>query len=175
MGSIRIPNFPILCNAHFELRSNQHCSHVTLSSEKWALANPLFLDAEEEAHLPGARLGLLASLCFPTCDPGQLLAIMGASGAGKSTFLDILARKNKKGAAKRVESDDEELQIAQAKIDQAYKAAFEEGEQPKLDLTETVEEWEERTGRELTLDDIDLVVWGFFKWHDLGYDDGRFP
>lgn len=29
--------------------------------------------------------------------PGQLLAIMGASGAGKSTFLDILARKNKKG------------------------------------------------------------------------------
>ncbi|KAF8577787.1 hypothetical protein K439DRAFT_1655013 [Ramaria rubella] len=29
--------------------------------------------------------------------PGQVLAIMGASGAGKSTFLDILARKNKKG------------------------------------------------------------------------------
>ncbi|KAH9847646.1 hypothetical protein C2E23DRAFT_847481 [Lenzites betulinus] len=30
--------------------------------------------------------------------PGQLLAIMGASGAGKSTFLDILARKNKRGS-----------------------------------------------------------------------------
>lgn len=29
--------------------------------------------------------------------PGQLLAIMGASGAGKSTFLDILARKRKRG------------------------------------------------------------------------------
>lgn len=29
--------------------------------------------------------------------PGQLMAVMGASGAGKSTFLDILARKNKKG------------------------------------------------------------------------------
>jgi ABC-type multidrug transport system fused ATPase/permease subunit len=29
--------------------------------------------------------------------PGQVLAIMGASGAGKSTFLDILARKRKKG------------------------------------------------------------------------------
>ena len=29
--------------------------------------------------------------------PGQILAIMGASGAGKSTFLDILARKNKMG------------------------------------------------------------------------------
>ena len=30
--------------------------------------------------------------------PGELLAIMGASGAGKSTFLDILARKNKRGS-----------------------------------------------------------------------------
>ncbi|KAI0955797.1 hypothetical protein AcV7_006368 [Taiwanofungus camphoratus] len=29
--------------------------------------------------------------------PGQLMAIMGASGAGKSTFLDILARKGKRG------------------------------------------------------------------------------
>ena len=29
--------------------------------------------------------------------PGQVMAIMGASGAGKSTFLDILARKNKRG------------------------------------------------------------------------------
>lgn len=31
--------------------------------------------------------------------PGQLMAIMGASGAGKTTFLDILARKNKRGTA----------------------------------------------------------------------------
>ena len=30
--------------------------------------------------------------------PGELLAIMGASGAGKTSFLDILARKNKRGA-----------------------------------------------------------------------------
>lgn len=29
--------------------------------------------------------------------PGQILAIMGASGAGKTSFLDILARKNKQG------------------------------------------------------------------------------
>ena len=31
--------------------------------------------------------------------PGELMAIMGASGAGKTTFLDILARKNKRGTA----------------------------------------------------------------------------
>jgi ATP-binding cassette subfamily G (WHITE) protein 2 len=30
--------------------------------------------------------------------PGEILAIMGASGAGKTTFLDILARKNKRGS-----------------------------------------------------------------------------
>ena len=29
--------------------------------------------------------------------PGQVMAIMGASGAGKSTFLDILARRRKRG------------------------------------------------------------------------------
>jgi ABC-type multidrug transport system ATPase subunit/ABC-type multidrug transport system permease subunit len=31
-------------------------------------------------------------------NPGEIMAIMGASGAGKTSFLDILARKNKRGA-----------------------------------------------------------------------------
>lgn len=31
--------------------------------------------------------------------PGEIMAIMGASGAGKTTFLDVLARKNKRGVS----------------------------------------------------------------------------
>ncbi|KAK2749926.1 hypothetical protein FQN57_005343 [Myotisia sp. PD_48] len=39
---------------------------------------------------------ILGGICG-TAQPGQVTAIMGASGAGKTTFLDILARKNKRG------------------------------------------------------------------------------
>ena len=48
--------------------------------------------------------------------PGQIMAIMGASGAGKSTFLDILARKSKRGVVEG------EARVNGRKIDDAqYK------------------------------------------------------
>ncbi|KAF7799325.1 hypothetical protein EIP86_010557 [Pleurotus ostreatoroseus] len=78
--------------------------------------------------------------------------------------------KNKKKKI-RVESDDETVRAAEEVMDRERDAAFHDGEQPSAELTETVDDWERRNKRELTEDDIDLVVWGFFKWQDLGYDD----
>ncbi|KAG6052020.1 hypothetical protein E4U33_000572 [Claviceps sp. LM78 group G4] len=43
---------------------------------------------------------VILSNILGTCNPGEVTAIIGASGAGKTTFLDILARKNKCGSVK---------------------------------------------------------------------------
>jgi ABC-type multidrug transport system ATPase subunit len=56
--------------------------------------------------------------------PGQVMAIMGASGAGKSTFLDILARKAKRGSVSGItlvngrEVKDEEFKGVMGFVDQ---------------------------------------------------------
>ncbi|KAK4699026.1 ATP-binding cassette, subfamily G (WHITE), member 2, partial [Phenoliferia sp. Uapishka_3] len=46
--------------------------------------------------LPNGRL-VLDSITG-SVQPGEIMAVIGASGAGKSTFLDLLARKSKKGS-----------------------------------------------------------------------------
>ncbi|GBE77743.1 hypothetical protein SCP_0106250 [Sparassis crispa] len=90
--------------------------------------------------------------------------------------------KSKKSKAKgrgkkrvqRMESDEEESEGENPErlaAEAERAAAFDEGEQPSADLTETVDEYEERTGEPLTEDDIDRVVWCFIKWDDMGYDD----
>ena len=66
---------------------------------------------------------ILDSISGPAL-PGQVMAIMGASGSGKSTFLDILARKNKRGQVKGEtrlngrEVGDEELRGVAGFVDQ---------------------------------------------------------
>jgi hypothetical protein len=50
---------------------------------------------------------------------------------------------------------------------------FDEGEQPPEDLTETLEEYEERTAESMQMEAIDRVIWAFVKWDDLGYEEGR--
>lgn len=69
---------------------------------------------------------------------GQVMAIMGASGAGKSTFLDILARRNKRGEVSGTmlvngrEVKDEEFQKVTGFVDQ------EDTLMPTLTVYETV-------------------------------------
>jgi ABC-type multidrug transport system fused ATPase/permease subunit len=46
-------------------------------------------------YTPGSRT--ILDNISGSVKPGQVMAIVGASGAGKSTFLDLLARKSKRG------------------------------------------------------------------------------
>ncbi|KAF7289666.1 ABC transporter protein [Mycena chlorophos] len=56
---------------------------------------PATLHFSDISYTLGSRV--LLDNISGTVKPGQVCAIMGASGAGKSTFLDILARKAKRG------------------------------------------------------------------------------
>lgn len=81
------------------------------------------------------------------------------------------SHKNKRA---RIESDDDEAMAKiQEAIEKEHVLAFDHGEQPSGDLTETVSEWEARNKHKFTLDNIDKVVWAFIKWDDLGYDQGK--
>ena len=85
--------------------------------------------------------------------------------------------KGKGKGKKRAESSDEDMSDNDPRmvaIRRELDAAYNLGEQPSQDLTETVEEYEARVGSPLEPDDAHLVVWGFFKWDDLGYDNGTF-
>lgn len=95
-------------------------------------------------------------------------------------ILDVLlwtskeSKTNKKGkrkvAKRKVDSDDEN-EAWDARVQSELRLAFDEGEQPSDDVTETVAEWEARTKRSITAKDIKNVAWAFIKWEDLPYDE----
>ncbi|KAG1821574.1 uncharacterized protein BJ212DRAFT_1332107 [Suillus subaureus] len=74
-GKIRLPE-----NEASKLMTDHVPASLHFSNISYSLGNRMILD-----KISGA------------VKPGQVMAIMGASGAGKSTFLDILARKRKMG------------------------------------------------------------------------------
>ncbi|KAF8196959.1 hypothetical protein BJ912DRAFT_1056047 [Pholiota molesta] len=55
-----------------ELRTNPHCRSSTDASEKWICKELHALSESELTSLRAAKIGLLAGLCFPTCDAPQL-------------------------------------------------------------------------------------------------------
>jgi ABC-type multidrug transport system ATPase subunit len=60
---------------------------------------PASLDFSDVSYTLGSHTILSIS---GSVKPGQVMAIIGASGAGKSTFLYILARKRKKSSMVRL-------------------------------------------------------------------------
>lgn len=81
-------------------------------------------------------------------------------------------KANKKRAARKqmmASADPAATSDAQKEWDEA----FESGEVPSAQNTRTVDQWEDDKEDELSVDDIDRVVWAFIKWDDLGYDEGK--
>ncbi|KAJ3531116.1 hypothetical protein NM688_g7618 [Phlebia brevispora] len=74
-GSYHLPDLVALCGDSFELRTNPHCRAATEASLHWASMHGLFDDNMKD-FAPRFQWGLLAALCFPTCDYPQLELIM---------------------------------------------------------------------------------------------------
>ncbi|THV06013.1 hypothetical protein K435DRAFT_744240 [Dendrothele bispora CBS 962.96] len=78
--------------------------------------------------------------------------------------------KGRKGRQTRTIISDDEGNDEEA--EDVYKAMFDAGEMPPQGFTESVPAFEARMKRKFgeESEDIDLVVWAFMKWVDLGYD-----
>lgn len=94
---------------------------------------------------------------------------------GQNTVRPKKGSGKGKGKSRRVETEDEDDSDDYEEDEEtkaAHDAAFDYGEQPDRTLTETIEQWEERTRDKFSIENIDRVVWCLFKWQDLGYDEG---
>lgn len=94
----------ILLFWYLSRRSSQRYGPIHLSEEDEDQNAKLMADHKPAAlHFDNVSYRLngkqILSGVMGAVHPGELMAIMGASGAGKTTFLDILARKNKKGSS----------------------------------------------------------------------------
>ncbi|KZT01964.1 terpenoid synthase [Laetiporus sulphureus 93-53] len=73
---LQLPHLISYCDA-FELRTNPHCRTVADKAKKWVVDSNTggFLSEQERRAFCGLQATLLISLCYPTCDAAQLLAI----------------------------------------------------------------------------------------------------
>ncbi|KAJ4002497.1 SHREC complex subunit Mit1 [Lentinula boryana] len=82
------------------------------------------------------------------------------------------SKKERKGERQKslvIHSEEEDSEPEEAR--EAFQAAFDRGEEPE-GFVESVDSFEARTGTEFDPQEhIDLVIWAFFKWVDLGYEE----
>ncbi|KAI0030210.1 SNF2 family N-terminal domain-containing protein [Vararia minispora EC-137] len=80
--------------------------------------------------------------------------------------------KHKRKAKSRTvtDSEDEDEEMDTEALNERNRA-FEYGSMPDEKFIETVNDYERRTGSDLTADDVDKVIWALIKWDDLGYED----
>ncbi|EKM51061.1 uncharacterized protein PHACADRAFT_63720, partial [Phanerochaete carnosa HHB-10118-sp] len=69
--SYQFPDLPSCFAQSFRLRTNRHCRAASEAARRWTAEQGFFGEREREA-LEGTKLGLLAALCFSTCDLPQL-------------------------------------------------------------------------------------------------------
>ena len=114
-----------------ELRTNRFCRFATDTSEKWFFEETNCLSTEELSHLRSIKLGLLAALCFPTCDAPQLRLL--------TDFLTMLFYSNMRAFTSSIEYSGASIQgiwsITQQKMPSDEGLTFTERESG-LDILE---------------------------------------
>ncbi|KAK7059145.1 hypothetical protein VNI00_001772 [Paramarasmius palmivorus] len=82
-----------------------------------------------------------------------------------------LSRQKTKTSKRRTKDKVVESEVSEDEESHGvYEAAYDHSEEPQ-GYTETIEDFESREGRSLNEDDIERVIWGYFKWQDLGYEE----
>ena len=94
--------------------------------------------------------------------------------------LDVLMwspREQRPKANKKRPTQKEKMASAESSAasdaQREWDEAFGLGEVPSVQNIRTADQWEDDKDDELSVDDIDRVVWAFIKWDDLGYDEGK--
>lgn len=148
-----------------------------LAEEKEAVRDKMMMDVDNEEMAIDDELPSLAQradLLAPVMDAKERI---NPAWRTVDRVLDALLFKRPTKKLKirleaqrkpiRVDSDEELDPDTQVE----YDSAFDHGEQPADEYTETIAQWEKRNHRKITQDQAGDVVWALFKWGDLGYED----
>jgi chromodomain-helicase-DNA-binding protein 4 len=146
------------------------------SDAKEAAQHAMMMDVDDEEQpiedgMPS--LTKRASLLAPVANAEERIPL-GWRTVDRVLDVLLFKRPSKKltikiGKRRRVEDSDSELDPdAEAELE----GAFQNGEQPAAQYTETIAEWQKRNKQTLSVDQVGDVVWAFFKWGDLGYEEG---